>query len=108
MIETPKALKETLGGDLVTIEAPDLKIEKIRELKFVTDIKQENNQTTLTIENVTKNLQSLLKSVGKINSVEVRQTTLNDVFLRFTGKTIQEEGKNTFFEKIIQASASRR
>lgn len=108
VIDTPKALKDALGGDLVTLEAPDLKIEKIRELKFVTDVKQENNQTILTIENVTKNLQALLKSVGKINSVEVRQTTLNDVFLRFTGKTIQEEGKNTFFEKIIQASASRR
>jgi ABC-2 type transport system ATP-binding protein len=108
VVDTPKALKDTLGGDLVTIKAPNLEINKIKKLKYVKDIKQENNLTTLTIKNGSKNLQPLLKFIGTIESVEVRHTTLNDVFLRFTGKTIQEEGKNTFFDKIIQESASRR
>jgi ABC-2 type transport system ATP-binding protein len=108
VVDTPKALKNTLGGDLVILKAPNLEIKKIKKLKYIKNIKQKNNQTTLTIVNVSKNLQSLLKIIGNIDSVEVRRTTLNDVFLRFTGKTIQEEGKNTFFDKIIQESVSRR
>jgi ABC-2 type transport system ATP-binding protein len=108
VVDTPKALKNTIGGDLVILKAPNLEIKKIKKLKYIKNIKQKNNQTTLTIVNVSKNLQSLLKISGNIDSVEVRRTTLNDVFLRFTGKTIQEEGKNTFFDKIIQESVSRR
>jgi ABC-2 type transport system ATP-binding protein len=108
VVDTPKALKNTIGGDLVILKAPNLEIKKIKKLKYIKNIKQKNNQTTLTIVNVSKNLQSLLKIIGNIDSVEVRRTTLNDVFLRFTGKTIQEEGKNTFFDKIIQESVSRR
>jgi ABC-2 type transport system ATP-binding protein len=108
IIDTPKALKDTLGGDLVTLTVQDLEINELKKLKYVTDIKQEKNQTILTVKNVSKNLQPLLKFLGNIDSVEVRPTTLNDVFLRFTGKKIQEEGKNTFFDKIIQESASRR
>ena len=77
-------------------------------MDYVTDLKQEKNQTILTVKNVNENLQPLLNFVGNIDSVEVRPTTLNDVFLRFTGKTIDEKGNNSLFEKIIQESATRR
>ncbi|TRO47096.1 DUF4162 domain-containing protein, partial [Candidatus Bathyarchaeota archaeon] len=101
--------KDTLGGDLVTIESHDLETEKLEKLDYVTSVKQEKNDTILTIKNVSQNLQPLLKFIGNIDSVEVRRVTLNDVFLHFTGKRIQEDGgKNTFFEKLIQESASRR
>jgi ABC-2 type transport system ATP-binding protein len=69
VVDTPKSLKDTLGGDLVTIKSPNLEINQLKKLKYVTDIKQENNQTTLTIKNVSKNLQSLLKFIGTIDSV---------------------------------------
>lgn len=109
VVDTPKALKDTLGGDLVTIEADDLDVGRLEKLRYITGVKQEKNQTILTIKNVSKNLQPLLKFIGNIESVEVRHATLNDAFLRFTGKRIQEDaGKNTFFEKLIQESASRR
>jgi hypothetical protein len=49
----------------------------------------------------------LLGVVGKIDSVEVRNTTLNDVFLRFTGREIQEEGESTWFDKIVQESVEK-
>ena len=109
VVDTPKALKDTLGGDLVTIESHDLETGKLEKLDYVTSVKQEKNDTILTIKNVSQNLQPLLKFIGNIDSVEVRRVTLNDVFLHFTGKRIQEDGgKNTFFEKLIQESASRR
>ncbi|MCJ7712864.1 ATP-binding cassette domain-containing protein [Candidatus Bathyarchaeota archaeon] len=107
VVDTPKALKATLGGDLVTINSSNIPISELKKLKYVKKIKQENHRVVLTIENVSRNLQPLLKFIGKIDSVEVRNTTLNDVFLSFTGKRIQEEGKSTWFDKIIQESTSK-
>jgi ABC-2 type transport system ATP-binding protein len=107
VIDTPKALKDTLGGDVVTLTSQGLKIDEIEKLDYIKDLKQDKNQTILTVKDVNKNLQPLLNFVGNIDSVEVRTTTLNDVFLRFTGKRIDEKGKNSFFEKIIQESVRR-
>jgi ABC-2 type transport system ATP-binding protein len=104
IIDSPKALKRMLGGDLVTIKANPLNIEKIRKLSYVTDVTQENDETNIILENVSENLQHLLTVLGKIDSVQVRNTTLNDVFLRFTGRQIQEEGESNWFDKIVQES----
>ncbi len=107
VVDTPKALKKTIGGDLVTIKTTNLNIELLQKLAYVKDIKQKDDQVTITIENVSENLQELLKTAGKIESVEVRNTTLNDVFLHFTGRKIQEEGGNSWFDKIVQESLTK-
>jgi ABC-2 type transport system ATP-binding protein len=107
IIDSPKALKRMLGGDLVTIKANPLNIEKIRKLSYVTDVTQENDETNIILENVSENLQHLLSVLGKIDSVQVRNTTLNDVFLRFTGRQIQEEGESNWFDKIVQESTEK-
>ncbi|TRO50413.1 ATP-binding cassette domain-containing protein [Candidatus Bathyarchaeota archaeon] len=107
VVDTPKALKRTIGGDLVTIKTSNLNIELLQKLAYVKDIKQKDDQVTITIENVSENLQELLKTAGKIESVEVRNTTLNDVFLHFTGRKIQEEGGNSWFDKIVQESLTK-
>jgi ABC-2 type transport system ATP-binding protein len=104
VIDSPKALKRILGGDLVTIKANPLNIEEIRKLSYVTNVTQENDETNIILENVSENLQHLLSVLGKIDSVQVRNTTLNDVFLRFTGRQIQEEGESNWFDKIVQES----
>jgi len=39
--------------------------------------------------------------------VEVRNTTLNDVFLRWAGRTIEDEGESGWFEKIVQESVEK-
>jgi ABC-2 type transport system ATP-binding protein len=107
VLDSPIALKEILGGDLVTVKAKTLKVEEIRKLSYVTNVVQENEEVKITVENVSENLQHLLGVVGKIDSVEVRNTTLNDVFLRFTGREIQEEGESTWFDKIVQESVEK-
>jgi ABC-2 type transport system ATP-binding protein len=108
VIDTPKALKKTVGGDLVTIKTANLNTEQLKKLAYVKNIKQKDGQVIITVENVSENLQNLLKVAGKIESVEVRNTTLNDVFLHFTGRRIHEEGGNTWFDKIVQESVSKK
>jgi ABC-2 type transport system ATP-binding protein len=107
VIDTPKALKKAVGGDLVTIKTAIPNTEPLKKLAYVKNIKQKSDQVVITVENVSENLQDLLKVAGKIESVEVRNTTLNDVFLHFTGRRIQEEGGNTWFDKIVQESVSK-
>jgi ABC-2 type transport system ATP-binding protein len=107
VLDSPRALKRILGGDLVTVRAKAPKIEEIRKLAYVRNVVHENNELKITVENVSENLQNLLSVVGKIDSVEVRNTTLNDVFLRFTGREIREEGESAWFNKIIQESVEK-
>ena len=109
VLDSPKALKKTLGGDLVTIRsAESLNLEELRRLSYVRDVKQDGSETKITVDDVAENLQQLLKAVGKIESVEVRNTTLNDVFLRFTGRAMEEaEGQSAWFEKIVQESVEK-
>jgi ABC-2 type transport system ATP-binding protein len=102
ILDSPHALKKTLGGDLVTVKAKTLNTDEIRKLSYVQSVTQENDEVKIIIEDVSENLQHLLGAMGKIDSVQVRNTTLNDVFLRFTGKEIQESGESTWFEKIVQ------
>jgi ABC-2 type transport system ATP-binding protein len=109
VLDSPKALKRTLGGDVVTIrsaESPDL--EEVRRLGYVREVKQDGSEIRITVDDVAENLQQLLKVVGKIESVEVRNTTLNDVFLRFTGRAMeQDEGQSAWFDKIVQESVEK-
>lgn len=107
IIDTPKALKKTVGGDLVTIKTTKPNIESLKKLTYVKSIQQKTDQVLITVENVSDNLQELLSVVSKIESVEVRNTTLNDVFLHFTGRRIQEDGGNSWFDKIIQESVTK-
>jgi len=109
VLDSPKALKKALGGDVVTIRATrPLPTEELRKLDCVKDVKQEGLETKITIEDVGENLQQLLKIAGKIESVEVRNTTLNDVFLRWTGRTMEEnEGESSWFDKIVQESVEK-
>jgi ABC-2 type transport system ATP-binding protein len=107
VLDSPKALKKILGGDLVTIKTKSPKIEEIKKLSYVKKVVEENDEVKITIEDVSENLQHLLGVMGKIESVEVRNTTLNDVFLNFTGREIQEEGESAWFDKIVQESADK-
>lgn len=107
VLDTPESLKKTIGGDLVTITAQKLDLERLEKISYVKNIKQKETKTTFAVENVSENLQGLLKVIGKIDSVEVRNTTLNDVFLHFTGRRIQESGECTWFDKIIQESVGK-
>ena len=109
VLDSPKALKKALGGDLVTIRGVEAaRLEELRQLSCVRDIKKVGLETKIAVENVGENLQQLLKVAGKIESVEVRNTTLNDVFLRWTGRTIEEdEGESTWFDKIVQESVEK-
>jgi ABC-2 type transport system ATP-binding protein len=104
VLDSPRALKKIMGGDFVTVKAKSLNIDELQKLGYVQSVTRENDEVKIIIEDVSENLQHLLGVMGKIDSVQVRNTTLNDVFLRFTGREIQESGESNWFDKIAQES----
>lgn len=89
--DTPKNLKEKLGGDLVKIETRKPDIKKLGKLKFVKKIVKKDGGLLLTVDCAGKNIQKILKVLGNVEFVEVRSPTLNDVFLHYTGRSIRDE-----------------
>ncbi|OIR14046.1 MAG: ABC transporter ATP-binding protein [Marine Group III euryarchaeote CG-Bathy1] len=92
-MDTPKNLKDGVGGDTVQLEVSDSDslVDKINSLDFVSRCESRNNRLDVAVKDVAHNLPTLFSAVGEIKSFDVRNTTLNDVFLHYTGHDIREE-----------------
>ena len=90
---TPDELKSTIGGDIVSIKTADngearQQIEKILHMP----VSEKDGILYMTCSSGETCIPDLIRSLGeKVLSVRIQRPTLNDVFLRLTGKTIREE-----------------
>lgn len=88
---SPEELKKVVGGDVVTLKTTAKDITKIKKLKFVKKARKTNGIITLTVSDASEHLPKILRTIGKVESVEVHSPTLNDVFLHYTGRKIRDE-----------------
>jgi ABC-2 type transport system ATP-binding protein len=90
-LDTPDNLERRLGGDLVClkIKNPDLKV--LERLSYVKNVEVKDGQVGLTVENAAVHLKEILSLFDNVEAVEVRTPTLNDVFLKYTGRAIRED-----------------
>jgi ABC-2 type transport system ATP-binding protein len=107
-LDTPERLKRALGGDVVRLRMQKPNAGALGKLKHVRKVKIGKGEVFMTVDNASERLQDILKAVGKVDSVELRSPTLNDVFLHYTGKEIrEEEGEGGYFERMINSRRSR-
>ncbi|MDD5172347.1 MAG: ATP-binding cassette domain-containing protein [Candidatus ainarchaeum sp.] len=111
VIGTAGELKEKVGQDIVRLRG-EVDLGKLRKLKFVKKAKMDKEgMVDVTMTNAAKNLQTLLDACGKLTSVQVREVTLNDVFLHYTGRDIhreeEEEGEGSWADRVMQWSGQR-
>ena len=107
-LDTPDALKKKVGQDLVFLTG---KIDEgaIRALVFVGSVELENGRYKISITDPARNLQALLNAAGRIEEVEVRRVTLDDVFLKFAGQQIGDDAGNSgIFERIATVKSTRK
>ncbi len=101
VLDTPANLKKQVGGDIIRMKGQDnesLKKELVRRYKR--EVKQENEFLQLEVENGEEFMPCLFNELdSKINSIELRKPTLDDVFLKLTGHAIREE-KGTFKDRM--------
>lgn len=90
IVDTPKQLKANLGGDIVRLKAQHFDQDRLKSLPYVKQISPCDGELCLTVENASSHLQEILSIVGKVDSVEVRIPTLDDVFLHYTGKGLKQ------------------
>ncbi|MGD0081191.1 MAG: ATP-binding cassette domain-containing protein [Methanoregula sp.] len=95
-LDTPKNLKDGIGGDVVTIRSPkpEAIVEALKE-SWVSHIEQKNGEVTISLQNAELHVSAIVTLLYEkripIDSLAINKPTLEDVFLSFTGKTIREQ-----------------
>lgn len=106
VLDTPSRLKEMIGGDVIKVRLSHEKqpnIELLRKFSFVHKVEQSNEDGLihLSVEDANRNLPIILKYIDT-EWVEYTRPTLNDVFLKSTGRNIKEEPEGGFMEKFAR------
>jgi len=92
-LDSPARLKAMVHGDVIHLVTADNKraIEEIRRI-FNISAQEENGGLVLEVEKGDEFIPSLLHSLPvQTLSVSLTKPTLNDVFLKLTGRTIRDE-----------------
>jgi ABC-2 type transport system ATP-binding protein len=106
VLGAPKKLKKDLGGDIIRLKAKNLDVTVLKSLSYVKKVSCCDGEVCLTVEDAGMHLQEILNIIGKIESVEVRTPTLDDVFLHFTGRGMREDSaEGGWAEKAMNASS---
>jgi ABC-2 type transport system ATP-binding protein len=92
-LDTPANLKKQVGRDVIRIKSKQKQeLKKELEKKYKKEIKEEDEILQLEVEDGEKFLPRLFNELDtKIDSIELRKPTLDDVFLNLTGRKIREE-----------------
>ncbi len=99
---TPDELKSQVGGDTVRIKIKNNSdISPLKNLDFIHKIELIDGHLVLNVEDAKKNIPEILKNI-EVDHVEYTIPTLNDVFLKLTGKVIKEHAEGGFMEKYAQ------
>ncbi|MDE1868818.1 MAG: ATP-binding cassette domain-containing protein [Candidatus Micrarchaeota archaeon] len=102
--DTPANLKKSLGGDIITMKIKSPNTAAIRRLKYVKKVERSGDILRLTVKDSDLHLQELLKKIGKVESVEARSPSLNDVFIKYTGRNIEDNSaEGGWSQRMIQA-----
>ncbi|UCH80102.1 MAG: ATP-binding cassette domain-containing protein [Nitrospiraceae bacterium] len=107
---TPDELKKTVGGDVIYIKTSDNDKAKteIQEL-FDIDVSEKNDELFLTTLRGDSCIPEIIKTIGeKVLSVRLQRPTLNDVFIKMTGKQIRDEEVSSTYTMKEDIRAYRR
>ncbi len=96
IIGTPTDLKDSLGGDIITLsikEDTDI-TERIKKIQHVKEVKKENGSYMIKSEvgEVTAPLiiEALRKEGHVVTKLSLTKPTLNEVYLQYTGKSMRD------------------
>lgn len=86
---TPYELKRKIGDEILKIKG-DIDIKNISQLNFIKKISNINGYFLITAKELTPYLSQILKFAKNIEDIEIKKTSLDDVFLNITGKKFEE------------------
>ncbi len=106
-LDTPRRLKDAVGGDVITLRTADnaAAIEEIRQKHGIEGHVQDGH-VHFSVANGEAFLPELIRSFsGQIQGVSLRRPTLDDVFLKYTGREIRAEELNSMDNMRLRHNA---
>ena len=91
-LDTPAALKRLIGGDKVIVSG-DKELQQDISAKYGLKVQEVDGELHFQVERGAEFVPRLAADfAGRIRSLQVKQPSLDDVFLHLTGHAIREEG----------------
>jgi ABC-2 type transport system ATP-binding protein len=99
-LDTPRNLKDGIGGDVITISSPDpAAITRTLRQPWISRMDTHEGEVVISLKNAEQNLSTIVTILTNeripISAISVHKPTLEDVFLFFTGKTIRDQEANS-------------
>jgi ABC-2 type transport system ATP-binding protein len=90
-LDTPEGLKDLVGGDVVIVTAPDLQAVQDYLAEQSLDASRRDSEIRVEVDDGARFIPRLVRGYpGEIDGASLRRPTLDDVFLKLTGRTIRE------------------
>jgi len=118
VIDTPKSMKSTIGNEIISFNLVDGKanqdaiIDQISKIEFVKEVKNKDGLITVfstkSNEVIPKIFQESANLDMKIRSLTLKQPTLDDVFISYTGHDLRDETENKKYSRRKEFNLNRR
>jgi ABC-2 type transport system ATP-binding protein len=100
-LDSPASLKMKIGNSMIVAKVKDPRLESIRSLPYVSRVDANDGNVSIVLSDAGAHIQEILGLLGEATHVELREPTLNDVFLQLTGKEIRAESAEGWAEKFV-------
>lgn len=103
-MDTPERLKRKVGKDIITVKTDDnTKAAEEIGSRYQIETRRDNDELAFAVEHGEKFLPKFIREFGtKILSVSLRHPSLDDVFLKLTGREIREEEVSDTFKAMVR------
>ncbi len=97
VIGSPSKMKSQIGRDVITIGCSNSELcaNSFKKEKWVESIKVHNSSVTIGAKEIEKRLPAVIKIAERnkvrLESIDIRKPTLEDVFLYYTGRKIRDQ-----------------
>ena len=109
VIDTPEGLKKMVGKDIISVKTDDNRraAEEFRS-RYQIEARHDGDGLTFEIASGEEFLPVFIKEFGtKILSISLRRPSLDDVFLKLTGREIREEEVSDTFKALVRQHGRR-
>jgi ABC-2 type transport system ATP-binding protein len=108
--DTPRRLKDSLGGDVIHLEAgrdSGKMAVRLEGLKWVRSMKHVNGSVRLVVRGAEKRIPEIIRIFQRagvsVKSVSLRKPSLEEVFIHYTGKAMRDhESRNGEFRESMR------
>ena len=118
VIDTPKSMKSAIGNEIISFNLVDGQanqdaiIDQIGKIEFVKEVKNKEGLITVfstkSNEVIPKIFQESANLDMKIRSLTLKQPTLDDVFISYTGHDLRDKTENKKYSRRKEFNLNRR